>query len=272
MAAPAAAWLLPARGVAAPPGSPRLVCLGGAGGAAWMFHSWAAPLAARGVAVLPVELPGHGARLREPRAAADLAALAAQLVDALAPELAGGPPCAIFGHSMGAWLAWEVAQELARRGLRPLARLFVSGNRAPWLAGAAHDPDATRLHALPPDAFWAAFERRYGANASLADPVLRALAFPVLRDDFAMVERYAPSAPEATTAVPITAVGARLDRRYSPEQLAAWARHAAPGADFQTLWLEGVGHGYVADAPPALLSAIAAQLAPLAGAGAGEQG
>ena len=36
---------------------------------------------------------------------------------------------ALFGHSMGAWIAWEVLQELSRRGLPMPLRLFVSGNR-----------------------------------------------------------------------------------------------------------------------------------------------
>jgi len=36
---------------------------------------------------------------------------------------------AIFGHSMGAWIAWEMLQEITRRGLPLPVRLFVSGNR-----------------------------------------------------------------------------------------------------------------------------------------------
>lgn len=39
--------------------------------------------------------------------------------------------------------------------------------RAAALCGAEHDLDATRLHKLAADEFWAAFERRYGANPNL---------------------------------------------------------------------------------------------------------
>lgn len=40
---------------------------------------------------------------------------------------------ALFGHSMGAWIAWEMLQELTRRGLPLPARMFASGNR--WEGG-----------------------------------------------------------------------------------------------------------------------------------------
>lgn len=36
---------------------------------------------------------------------------------------------ALFGHSMGAWIVWEMLQEIHRRGLPLPVRLFVSGNR-----------------------------------------------------------------------------------------------------------------------------------------------
>lgn len=40
---------------------------------------------------------------------------------------------ALFGHSMGAWIVWEMLQEITRRGLPLPLRLFVSGNR--WAYG-----------------------------------------------------------------------------------------------------------------------------------------
>jgi surfactin synthase thioesterase subunit len=38
-------------------------------------------------------------------------------------------PYALFGHSMGAWIVWEMLQEISRRGLPLPVRLFASGNR-----------------------------------------------------------------------------------------------------------------------------------------------
>lgn len=114
-----------------------------------------------------------------------------------------------------------------------------------------------------------------------------------------------PSAPDVPTAVPLTAVGARLDNRYKPEQvcaragwlhhkqrrrarhcasasnphwhaaaaanaqIAAWQQHAT--GEFEELWLEGLGHNFVQDAPQQLMDALRRQLAQPAAAAAAAQ-
>eukprot|EP00775_Hariotina_reticulata_P005323 gene5323-5558_t len=172
---------------------------------------------------------------------------------------------------MGAWIAWEVLQEITRRGLPLPARLFASGNRAPCLRGPEHDVDCTVMHTLTPEEFWRAFERRYGLNPVLQDPQVKEFTYPLLKDDFKMVELYQPSNPDSTTRVPITAVGATLDNRYSPDQASAqpqqvegnkihaWSRHAA--GDFCEVWLEGLEHNFINKAPLQLMTIIISQLA-----------
>ena len=116
-----------------------------------------------------MELPGRNSRIREPKPD-NMGELVGSLLEGLAPLLlaGGGPPFAFFGHSLGAWVAWAAAQELmARGGPLPVA-LYVSGVRAPTLAGPEHDVDnAVTMHTLAPAPFWAAMERRYGPNPDL---------------------------------------------------------------------------------------------------------
>lgn len=51
------------------------------------------------------------------------------------------PPYALFGHSMGAWVVYEMAREIRRRrreegaSLAMPLKLYVCGNRAPHLSG-----------------------------------------------------------------------------------------------------------------------------------------
>lgn len=47
------------------------------------------------------------------------------------------------------------------------------------------------MHTLSsPDKFWAHFKQRYGDNKHLADPAMQAFMYPMLRDDFELVETY----------------------------------------------------------------------------------
>src|ERR1700719_1242555 len=105
----------------------RLFCLPYAGGSAYLFKSWQDLLPSR-IEVSPIEIPGHGTRFQEaPLVRVDLA------VQSLADELhSDQTPISIFGHSMGALLAFELARELKSRGRR-LNTLFISGHPAPHL-------------------------------------------------------------------------------------------------------------------------------------------
>src|ERR1700759_3287184 len=102
----------------------RLLCFPYAGGTALLYRRWP-DLLPPSIDVCPVELPGHGFRFSE-----DLARDMAGLCDVLAPaieRLCDGVPLALFGHSMGARVAFEIAQRHAAH----VVHLFVSGSVAP---------------------------------------------------------------------------------------------------------------------------------------------
>lgn len=114
----------------------RLICFPYAGGTPSVYRGWADQLGTR-VQVVPVLLPGRGPRLGE-RPYTSMRPLARDIADALvAGELARD--YALFGHSMGALLAYEVACELRERGHGEPRHLFVSGSRAPHLYGDRED-------------------------------------------------------------------------------------------------------------------------------------
>lgn len=223
-----------------------------------MYHDWAFPISL-GVEVLPIELPGTNSRLKEPKATC-LRALAQDVVQGIAAHLQPGqPPVVLWGHSMGAWLAYEVAQLLSAPGSglqRPL-HLFASGNRAPSLAGLEHNPDSHVMHRLEAAEFWRVYTQRYGANPDLESRALRAYLLPGLQADFKLVETYTPSSLRPLDCG-VIALGGTSDPRYSPGQLEAWAG-VAPPSRFSVQWFEG-GHLFVREQTTAVLEFLEGKL------------
>jgi surfactin synthase thioesterase subunit len=203
----------------APSGGARvtLYCLPFAGGGAGVFRDWAAGLPP-GTEVCPIHLPGREARFREP-AIDDVDVLLAGLLEALAPHL--DRPFALFGHSMGGLIAFELADRLRARGIVP-AWFFASGARPPHVPR----PDPTR-HLLPDDDLVALVGRMNGTPREVIEEseVIR-LMLPTIRSDFRLVEtyRYRPRAP---LPCPVIAIAGRDDPEAPPAAMEAWRVHAA---------------------------------------------
>lgn len=194
----------------------RLFCFPYAGGAVSMFADWPGHLPPT-VDVRPVHLPGRGTRLHE-APMTHASSIIAALAPALLPLL--DAPFAIFGHSMGALLAFETTRFLRRHGLRLPVRLFVSGRRAPHLTEeGVPSPDA-------PDEQIVAWLRDLNGTPRevLDDPELMRLVLPPLRDDIRICRSY-DYLDEPPLACPIVALGGRDDEESIDGRLEAWQRH-----------------------------------------------
>jgi medium-chain acyl-[acyl-carrier-protein] hydrolase len=215
-----------------------------------MFNIWKRSLPAF-IEVCPILLPGREGRLSEP-SCIDSETLIAHITAALAGHM--DKPYAIFGHSMGALLALELAQSLRSSGLREPGYLFVSGRNA------SHLPLAQRfLHQLPDDQFLAELETRYGGipQEILTMPEMLELYLPILRADLTLLETHLHR-DRLPLNCPIAAFAGRDDRNVSPAGIEAWGEHTTAG--FETRWFEG-GHFYLSGASrTALLSLIGERL------------
>jgi len=228
----------------------RLFCFPHAGVGASAFRGWADTLGPD-VEVHGIQLPGREARLREPCFASLPGA--AKAVAAGIEGMLGGR-FALFGHSMGALLAFEVARELARRGGEVPVRLLVSGRRAP------HRPlHREPLAHLPHDAFVAAVRRRFDGipRQVLDEPELLELLVPTLRADMTMIETYTFT-EGPPLACPITAYGGDRDEEAPPDELGAWRVHTASSFDCRSF---PGNHFFVQSERAALLADLAARLA-----------
>jgi surfactin synthase thioesterase subunit len=226
----------------------RLFCFPYAGAGASAYRAWDNSLGAE-VAVCPIQLPGRGTRLSEPPCTR-LSRLVDALTDALLPQL--GMPFALFGHSMGALIGFELARELRRRrGIEPV-HLFVSAHRAPQLA-----PRESPIHQLPADAFVARLRRLNGTPPEVLDNAeLMELALPILRADFELCETHVFRAAERLRC-PISAFGGLNDSDVSPEDLAAW--RSQTDGPFSLRMFTG-DHFFLGDSSAPLLRAVAQDL------------
>jgi pyochelin biosynthetic protein PchC len=233
----------------APDAAVRLLCLPHAGGSAAFYGALTRLLHPR-VEVLAVQYPGRLDRHAEP-ALTSVDAIA----DVLAPIAAGyaDRPLALFGHSLGATIAFEVARRREEAGGR-LAGLFASARAAP-----------SRLRPIA-DRDWDAWsDADVLAEVRVLDPAgapllddeeLASLILPALRADFRAGGTYTYR-PGPRLAAPVVALAGRADPRVDVDDVSAWEQHAASSFALHTY---PGAHFYLTDRWPEVADRIATDL------------
>jgi surfactin synthase thioesterase subunit len=223
----------------------KLICFPFAGAGAALFRPWADALADTQV-VTAVQLPG-----RESRFAEDPYTRVEHAIDDLEAELDvlldGAADLTLFGHSLGAVLAYELALRVGHAAPGLPCRLIVSGSPSP------SRPRARRASGLSDAEFLAQVREFAGySHPSLEDPEMRELLLPVLRADVEMHEAYS-SLDKALLEMPVIAVRGRDDELVSAAEIAAW--QTVTTRPLQTVEVEG-GHMYLADRPDLLFGLL----------------
>jgi surfactin synthase thioesterase subunit len=194
----------------------RLLCFPYAGVGASIFWGWAAALPPS-IELCPIQLPGREGRWMEPPFT-HFPSLIETLADVLKPLLT--VPFAFFGHSMGAFISFELARQLRRSsGLSPV-HLFLSAARAPHIPD-LHPP----IHQLGEAEFAKVLLRLNIIPAQvLQNAELMRLVLPFLRADLTLCETY-KYYPEPPLHCPISTYGGQQDSKVAYAHLAAWRIH-----------------------------------------------
>ncbi|MDX2392818.1 MULTISPECIES: alpha/beta fold hydrolase [unclassified Streptomyces] len=226
----------------------RLVCLPHAGGSASFYFPMSQALAP-GVDVLSVQYPGRQDRRHEP-GITDIGVYADALTRALLPWL--DRPVALFGHSMGAILAFEVTRRLERdHGVSPV-RIFASGRRSP--SSFRHES----VHLRDDDGVVAEMRELSGTNSAiLGDEEILRMVLPAIRSDYTAIENYRAE-PGETVKAPVTVLTGESDPRTSAEEAEAWEGHT--GGEFDIHRFPG-GHFFLANHQAQVLKIISDDLA-----------
>ncbi|MEO8338098.1 MAG: alpha/beta fold hydrolase [Nitrospirota bacterium] len=225
----------------------RLLCFPYAGGGPAVFRSWPQYLSPD-IELCAVQLPGRGARMND-ASIGELRRLVAELAEVIEPSL--DRPIALFGHSIGGLIAFELAREIRRRyGVEP-AHLFVSGCPAPQILD--NDP----LFDMPEEEFLDRIRRFNGTPWEvLENPEMMQLVLPALRADFSLRDTYVHAA-EPPFRCAISAFGGMDDEGVGTEKLEQWRDHTSDV--FQLCLFQG-DHFFLRTAQAAVVESVAVTL------------
>jgi surfactin synthase thioesterase subunit len=157
-------------------------CIPFAGGSAFSFSAWK-NVTPKGLEFIGLELPGHGKRVREP-----LFDNVDDMVDDLISqiEIPLDIPFVIYGHSLGALLAYHIVHRLQARGDKLPMYLVVSGRRGPSV-----ELTSRKKFELPQAEFFNMLKRDNGCPKEvLQDPDMLKYFEPALRADYKASETY----------------------------------------------------------------------------------
>lgn len=238
-------WLAPPRKLDNP--KFNLFTLPYAGGGASIYYGWTQPLADQSIQLYPIQLPGRENRLGE-APISDYRVLVNQITDGIQDEL--NTPYALFGHSMGAALAYELTCELAQRDLPLPKHLFVSGRNAPHVPWPLENMDN-----LSDDAFIQKISKLFGniSEAVLKEPELLEIITPILRADFNILDGY-QHLEKPQLACPITVFNGTDDEWTDLESTQSWNRYTQAKFSYQSM--EG-SHFFINTKTQAVIDIIA---------------
>lgn len=227
----------------------RLFCFPYGGGGASIFRAWSGHLP-QDIEVCPVQLPGREDRLLE-RPFSNLPSLLGALIPALLPYL--DMPYALFGHSMGSLISFELARSLQQMEYSHMpVCLFVSGHSAPQIP----DPDPPTYHLPDPE-----FLEKLRCLEGTPEELLRNTEFlqlflPLLRGDFALCDTY-KYIHGKTLNCPISAFGGLQDPKVPHDGMSAW--RVQTSGRFRLYFFEG-RHFFLQTQQAALLQALSQDL------------
>jgi surfactin synthase thioesterase subunit len=195
----------------------KLYCLHFAGGNSYSFRPFKAKFP-HFIEPIFLELPGRGLRLREP-----LLNDLEQAVKDLLPHFTTQEPYAIYGHSMGGLLAYQLTQQLMARKQNLPLYLLISGCRAPRFI-----PRKEARHLLSKAQFFNMLQALGGLPKEiLAHQELMEFFEPVLRADFQLIDTYHYHPSAVRLPMPVSILGGQQDKEVSYAELNHWQEECA---------------------------------------------
>jgi len=229
----------------------NLFCFPFAGGNKYSYNHFM-PFAAEKIKIIPLELPGRGARMREPLIT-NMNEMVNDLYKIIVQDLS--KPYAFYGHSMGAVLAYLTVKRIVNNNLIPPVYLFVSGKEAPSVSN-----DDPKRHLMPREEFIAELREMGGSPEQLLnDDELMNFFEPVLRADFEAMELYEYEETSSLNIPVLSMIG--LEEDITDEEVEAWQKETSQ--KIEIVKFEGK-HFFIFTYPKEIMALINKRLSVLA--------
>ena len=190
-----------------------------------MYHQWK-PLLGEGIELRLIELAGRGNRIGE-GLYKDPGAVVDDVFQLIRGEIQHSPYM-LFGHSMGATIAYELAQRVNGFRLPKPAHLFFSGRGAPHV----DRPDEKKYHLLDENAFREEVIDLGGTPPEFFEhEELMQLLLPLLKNDFRIAETCPLTNPIKAFDQDITVLLGKEDD-LNTEQCEEWVKHTSETCHF----------------------------------------
>jgi surfactin synthase thioesterase subunit len=231
----------------------NLYCIAYAGGSAAATYSRWARLLPPNIKVIPLELPGRGRRMPEPFVASVDAAVE-EFFNSIADEIRD-TPYALYGHSMGTTLCYELCKLISNQGLPAPKALFLSGRNPPHYAYPQRN-----LHLLDDDSFLEEIRQLGGTPDEFFKMKSLMMTFvPILRNDYRIIELYRHSQPIHVTSADIVFFRSDQDALVQSHASYEWQRYTR--GNFVVYDFVG-GHFFINEQAQGICQEISRALAP----------
>lgn len=213
----------------------KLFCLPYAGGSSGIYAKWSRRLD-NVVEIIPVELSGRGRRFSEPLYNS-LDEAVEDIYKIIEKRIVSSERYAIFGHSLGGLIAYELAQRIRLEGKPQPVHIFFSGTRPPHIKS-----DTDNTYALSDEEFKNKLTELGGTPEEiLGNQELLDVFLPILRADFKINDTYEYTGNKEQLNCGFSVLGGITDN-IKQEELAEWRDHTTGRCDI--FMLDG-GHFFI---------------------------
>lgn len=223
----------------------KLYCFPYAGGSATIYNKWRTYLDPN-IQLVPMEMAGRGARFKE-RFSQSIAEAVNDLYAKIEVDL-NHHPYAVFGHSMGSILVYELCRKIAADNLKGPLHIFVSGMHPPHIK-----KERKTLHKLPLAEFKEEIIKMGGTPQEIFEnQELMDFFVPILKADYKIYETYEFLPNDTKFDCGITAFNGLSDKPTFAEML-EWGKYSSGSSKLYQY--EG-GHFFIHNHTAAIVDVI----------------